>query len=233
MNFIIAGSSKGTGRELALAASSKGHRVAALARSGELLDTLKKKRRGISTYSLDLADTAHVDDTFKKIASQWNGPTTLVHTAATWTGGESVKELSSEDFNKAMNLNFYSALNPILSFIKFFKYSVNEHNTIIVFGATASLRGGKNCSAFAVPKCSLRCLCQSLAREEGGNGLHVSHIVLDGLIDNERTRGLNPGREDEKYMKMESIVNLIFYLSQQPRDAWTFELDLRPQNEVF
>ena len=232
MNFIIAGASKGTGRELAKVAAKKGHQVAAIARSKELLNTLKKEG-DIVTYPLDLANTTQVEDAFKKISGQWDGPTTLVYTAATWTGGESVRELGIEDFKQAINLNFYSALNPILSFLKFFKYSVNRTNTIIAFGATASLRGGKNCAAFAIPKCSLRYLCQSLAREEGKNGLHVSHIILDGLIDNERTRGINPGRDDEEYMQMTSIVDLIFHLSEQPRDAWTFELDLRPYNENF
>ena len=232
MNFIIVGASKGTGREFAESVAKKGHQVAAIARSEKLLASLKENKN-TTTYALNLTEAVHVDNAFREIAKQWDGPTTLVHTAATWTGGKSVRELSTDDFKIAMNLNFYAALNPILSFLKFFKYSVNRPNTIIVFGATASLRGGKNYAAFAVPKCSLRCLCQSLAREEGKNGLHVSHLILDGLIDNKRTRELNPGREDEKYMRMESIVDLIFYLSQQPRDAWTFELDLRPYNEDF
>ena len=232
MNFIIAGASKGTGRELAEIAAEKGHQVAAIARSEKLLNPLKENKN-TTTYALDLTEAAHVDNAFKEIARQWGGPTTLVHTAATWTGGKSVRELSTNDFKTAMDLNFYSALNPISSFLKFFKYSTDRPNTIIVFGATASLRGGKNCAAFAVPKCSLRYLCQSLAREESKNGLHVAHLVLDGLIDNSRTRELNPKREDEKYIKMKSIIDLVFYLSQQPKDAWTFELDLRPYNEIF
>ena len=139
----------------------------------------------------------------------------------------------SSDFHEAMNLNFYSVLNPILSFIKFFKYTPEKSNNIIVFGATASLRGSKNCSSFAVPKSALRYLCQSLAKEEGERGLHVSHLLVDGLIDNDRTRSLNVDLDEEKYIKMKSIVELIFYLTSQPKDAWTFELDLRCHNEKF
>lgn len=230
MNFIIAGASKGTGRELAKAAARKGHRVAAVARNEKLLNTLS---HGIETYPLDLTDADEVDQIFKKIAMLWQGPTTLVLAAASWTGGKVVKELSPLSIAKSMELNFYPALNPILSFLKFFKYSVERSNTIIALAATASLRASKNCTAFSIPKCSLRYLCQGLAKEEGKNGLHVCHVILDGLIDNERTRGLNPNRESEKYIKMESIVDSIFYLSEQPRDAWSFELDLRPYNEIF
>ena len=150
MNFIIAGASKGTGRELAEIAAQKGHQVAAIGRSEKLLAPLKENKN-TTTYTLDLTEAAHVDNAFKEIAGQWEGPTTLIHTAATWTGGKSVRELGVDDFKTAMNLNFYSALNPISSFLKFFKYSVDRPNTIIVFGATASLRGEKTVPLLLFP----------------------------------------------------------------------------------
>ena len=80
---------------------------------------------------------------------------------------------------------------------------------------------------------SLRILTQSLARELGPKGVHAVHLVLDGLIDNERTRKLNPHAKDENYMKMRAIAKTIYELITQDRSAWTQELDMRPYTEKF
>ncbi len=107
--------------------------------------------------------------------------------------------------------------------------------TLLFTGATASLRGAAGFSAFAGGKAALRALVQSMAREFGPQGLHVAHVIIDGLIDTPFAREhfaqrvaeagpegiLNPGHIAEAY----------WWLHSQPRDAWTFELDLRPSIE--
>ena len=104
--------------------------------------------------------------------------------------------------------------------------------TLIVSGATASLRGGARFSAFASAKFALRGLTQSLAREYQPAGVHVAHVVLDGIIDSPRSRDLH-SMDPAKMMKPDEIAQAYWQLAHQPRSTWTHELDLRPASESF
>lgn len=109
--------------------------------------------------------------------------------------------------------------------------------TILFTGATASLRGSANFAAFAGAKAALRALAQSMARELGPRGVHVAHVVIDGGIDTEFTRTRFPARhalkEQDGILNPDHIADSYWMLHQQPRDAWTHELDLRPWMEKF
>lgn len=104
--------------------------------------------------------------------------------------------------------------------------------TFIVSGATASLRGGARFSAFASAKFALRGLSQSLAREFQPAGIHVSHVILDGIIDTPRSRGLH-ALDPVKMIRPVDIAESYWQLAHQPKSAWTHELDLRPATEGF
>jgi len=67
----------------------------------------------------------------------------------------------------------------------------------------------------------------------GPEGIHAVHVVLDGLIDNKRTRQLNPKVSDDRYMQMRAISSTLINLLEQDKSAWTLELDMRPFNEPF
>lgn len=103
---------------------------------------------------------------------------------------------------------------------------------LIVSGATASRRGGARFSAFASAKFALRGLTQSLAREYQPAGVHVAHVLLDGIIDTARSRDRH-SLDPTKMMKPEDIAQAYWQLAQQPRSTWTHELDLRPLSEAF
>ena len=109
--------------------------------------------------------------------------------------------------------------------------------TILFTGATAGLRGAANFAAFAGAKHALRALAQSMARELGPRGIHVGHIVVDGAIDTEFIRSTFPERyalkEQDGILNPEHIAENYWNLHTQPRDAWTFELDLRPYMEKW
>ena len=109
--------------------------------------------------------------------------------------------------------------------------------TILFTGATASLRGSANFAAFAGAKAGLRALAQSMARELGPRGLHVAHVVIDGAIDTEFIRENFPERyalkDRDGILDPDHIAENYWLLHQQPRDAWTHELDLRPWMERF
>jgi NAD(P)-dependent dehydrogenase (short-subunit alcohol dehydrogenase family) len=109
--------------------------------------------------------------------------------------------------------------------------------TILFTGATASLRGGVGFSAFAGGKAALRALAQSMAREFGPQGLHVAHVIVDGVIDSERVRSTQPERVAalgaQGLVNPQNIAQAYLWLHQQKPDAWTFELDLRPATEKW
>lgn len=110
--------------------------------------------------------------------------------------------------------------------------------TLLFTGATASLRGAANFAAFAGAKAALRALAQSMARELGPRNIHVAHIVIDGAVDTDFIRSTFPKVYEERMPKggillPEHIAENYWNLHLQPRDAWTFELDLRPYMETW
>ncbi|MGT2455398.1 SDR family oxidoreductase [Cupriavidus basilensis] len=112
-----------------------------------------------------------------------------------------------------------------------------QRGTILFTGATAGLRGKENYAAFAGAKHALRALAQSMARELGSKNIHVAHIVVDGAIDTDFIRTNFPDRyalkDRDGILNPEHIAQNYWYLHSQPRDAWTFELDLRPWTETW
>jgi NAD(P)-dependent dehydrogenase (short-subunit alcohol dehydrogenase family) len=114
---------------------------------------------------------------------------------------------------------------------------ISQKGTIIFTGATASLRGSANFAGFSGGKMALRALAQSMARELGPLGIHVAHTIIDGAIDTEFIRTLFPERYALKdqggVLNPDHIADAYWMLHQQPRDAWTHELDLRPYMEKF
>lgn len=109
--------------------------------------------------------------------------------------------------------------------------------TILFTGATASLRGASHFAAFAGAKHALRALAQSMARELGPRGIHVAHVVVDGAIDTAFIRDNFPERfalkAQDGIINPDHLADNYWMLHQQPRDAWTHELDLRPWMEKF
>ena len=109
--------------------------------------------------------------------------------------------------------------------------------TLLFTGATASLRGAAGFAAFAGGKAALRALAQSMARELGPQGLHVAHVVIDGLIDTAFAREHFAQRMADAgaggVLDPAHIAEAYWWLHSQPRDAWTFELDLRPSVEKW
>ena len=107
--------------------------------------------------------------------------------------------------------------------------------SIFFTGATASLRGGNGFCAFAGAKFALRALAQSMARELGPQGIHVAHLVIDGAIDTAFIAENFPERYATKaqggILDPDAIAATYWSLHQQPRNAWTHELDLRPWSE--
>jgi hypothetical protein len=113
---------------------------------------------------------------------------------------------------------------------------------IFLTGATAAMRGGVGFSAFASAKFGLRALAQSAARELAPQNIHVAHLIIDAGVDTAWVRERIRAREGDealralppdRLMRPESVANAYWQLYQQPRDAWTFEQEIRPFGEKW
>ena len=109
--------------------------------------------------------------------------------------------------------------------------------TVLFTGATASLRARPPFTGFASAKAALRAVAQGLAREFGPQGIHVAHVVIDGVIDGAYARERFPdfvrAKGEDGLIDPGAIADVFLSLHRQPRSAWTHELDLRPFNETF
>ena len=109
--------------------------------------------------------------------------------------------------------------------------------TLLFTGATASLRARPPFTAFASAKAALRGVAHGMAREFGAQGLHVGHVIIDGVIDgdqvNERFPQLKEHKGEDGMLAVDAIADAYWLLHQQQRSAWTLELDLRPYRESF
>jgi NAD(P)-dependent dehydrogenase (short-subunit alcohol dehydrogenase family) len=114
--------------------------------------------------------------------------------------------------------------------------------TILFTGATASLRGGIGYAAFASAKAGLRMVAQAMARELGPKGIHVAHLIIDAGVDTafvrdriKSARGADAlaSLAPDTLMNPQSVAEAYWYMHSQPRDGWTFEMDLRPFRETW
>ncbi|WP_438985667.1 SDR family NAD(P)-dependent oxidoreductase [Aequoribacter sp.] len=109
--------------------------------------------------------------------------------------------------------------------------------TIIFTGATASLRGAAGFGAFASAKAGLRAMAQSLAKEMGPKNIHVAHVVIDAPVDTawimENVPEASQLKANDGLVVPSHLADNYLMLHKQPRDAWTFELDIRPWSESW
>jgi NAD(P)-dependent dehydrogenase (short-subunit alcohol dehydrogenase family) len=109
--------------------------------------------------------------------------------------------------------------------------------TLLFTGATASLRARPPFTAFAAAKAAERALAQGLARELGPQGVHVAHVIVDGVIDGDQVNSRIPQLKErlgaDGMLSVDALADAYWMLHAQPRSAWTFELDLRPYKESF
>jgi NAD(P)-dependent dehydrogenase (short-subunit alcohol dehydrogenase family) len=108
---------------------------------------------------------------------------------------------------------------------------------LIFTGATASIRARPPFTAFASAKAALRALAHGMAREFGAQGLHVGHVIIDGVIDGDQVNKRFPQFKerlgDDGMLAVDAIADAYWLLHRQHRSAWTLELDLRPYKETF
>jgi len=220
---IVVGAGPGLGHALVERFAQAGMAVAAVSRKG-VAPKLPKGRGMARGYACDATIGDQVKNTFARITAELGAPDLVVFNVGTWDRA-GILEISDELFQQTWRTGCFGGFLVGRAAVE--TMLPRGRGTILFTGATGSIRGGAGFAAFAVPKFGLRALAQSMARELGPKGVHVGHVIIDGMI----------GREDESpqqgFLKPSEIAEAYYQLHRQKPSAWTHEIDLRPAVEKF
>lgn len=227
---VIVGAGPGNGAAMAVEFAAAGYRVVLCARNKEKLNEIAEKIPGASTYAYDVKNTTAAPEVFTHIRREVGPVDVLVYNAGAGAFAN-IDKATLEDFQSAWEVNcrgLFLAVKEVLPDMR-----AAGKGSIVVIGATASIKGGANFAPFASAKAGQRGLAQSLARYLGPEKIHVSYVVLDGVVNLQRTRQQIPDKADEFFLEPSQIAKTVLFLAQQPPQAWSFELDLRPFGEKW
>jgi NAD(P)-dependent dehydrogenase (short-subunit alcohol dehydrogenase family) len=227
---VIVGVGEGNGAALARAFSKVGMAVALLARQSEFTAKLAATLPNARAYACDVSDATSVSEAFARMRSDLGDPMTVVYNVGSGVWGD-VESISLEAFEVSWRVNAYGALAVSREVIPAMKAAGSGN--IIFIGATASRRGGPNTAAFAPAKAAQRSLAESMARSLWPCGIHVALIVIDAVVDLPGTRRNMPDKPDSFFLKPDDMAASAVWLAQQPRSAWTFEIEVRPFGEKW
>jgi NAD(P)-dependent dehydrogenase (short-subunit alcohol dehydrogenase family) len=224
---LIVGAGSGLSASLARLFTKNGMQVALAARSTEKLASLATET-GARLFACDATRQADVEKLFADVDRAFGAPDIAVYNASFRTRGPLI-ELEPADVEKAIAV---SAFGGFLVAQQAARRMLPQGRGAILFtGASASVKGYAQSAPFAMGKFALRGLAQSLARELGPRGIHVAHFVIDGGIRSDR-RPPSPEKPDA-LLDPDAIAQSYLHVLEQPRSAWTSELELRPWMENF
>ena len=230
----ILGVGPGLGAAVARRFAREGFAVALMARNEGSVAGVREEIEGEGGAALpvtaDATDPLSLEAAFGRVREGLGDPEVFVYNAGAFQMG-GILEIAPETFDECFRANcagaFYAAQRVLPAMVE------AGRGTILLTGATASLRGSARFSALAVGKFGLRALAQSMAREFGPQGIHVAHVVIDGQINTPRVRARDPDREEHTMLSPDAIAETYWQLHSQDPTAWTLELDLRPAVERF
>jgi NAD(P)-dependent dehydrogenase (short-subunit alcohol dehydrogenase family) len=226
---LIVGVGGGLSASLARLFHKEGMAVALASRNPDRLSVLEAET-GARAYGCDAQDPASVDALFTAVDDDLGVPDIVVYNASNRARGP-VDELDPEAVRNAIMISCYGGFLVAQAAAK--RMIPQGRGTIMLTGASASVKGYPNSSGFAMGKFGLRGLAQSLARELQPKNIHVGHFVIDGGIkvsdDDERTRA----RGDDGTLDPDAIAESYLHMHRQHRSSWTWEIELRPWVENF
>ena len=225
---LIVGVGPGLGAAIARRFAREGFRIALIARNpefiGELAQELSSPGQSALAIAADASRPAELVAAIARVRAELGAISLLVHNASS-SSGDGLLGTSAAEFEATWRI---AALGAFVCARETAPDMIAAGDGAMIFtGATSSVRGG-DWLAFSSAKFALRGLAQSLARELWPRGIHVAHIIVDGLIGPNESKGTA-----EPMLQPDRMADAFFHLSEQDRSAWTLELDLRPHRERF
>jgi NAD(P)-dependent dehydrogenase (short-subunit alcohol dehydrogenase family) len=226
-NALIVGAGAGLSASLARLLARKGLRVALAARDTGKLAALCRETSA-RAFTCDAAQPDQVARVFEQLDNETGAPDVVVYNPSARARGPFV-DLVPADVERSMAVTAMGAFLVAQQAVR--RMLPKKHGAILFTGASASVKGYAQSAPFAMGKFAVRGLAQSMARELAPQGIHVAHFVIDGGIR-------NPGREEpadkpDSLLDPDAIAMSYWNILEQPRSAWTWELELRPWTERF
>lgn len=233
---LVIGAGDSTGGAIARRFAREGYIACVTRRSADklqpLIDSIRAEGGQAYGYGSDARKEEDVAALFEQIEAE-HGPVEVMVFNIGANVPSSILEETARKYFKVWEMACFSGFLNGQAAAR--RMVARGRGTILFTGATAALRGSANFAAFAGAKHALRALAQSMARELGPQNIHVAHVVVDGAIDTAFIRDTFPERyalkAQDGILNPDHIADSYWYLHSQPRDAWTFELDLRPYME--
>jgi NAD(P)-dependent dehydrogenase (short-subunit alcohol dehydrogenase family) len=224
---LVVGTGQGLGAALTRRFRSSGANVAIASRSKEKLETLAQQT-GALAFACDASQPSAVSKLFADVEEQLGPPDVVIYNASGRLRGPFV-DLDPIEVERTLAVTAFGGF--LVSQAAARRMLPRGQGVILLTGASASVKGYAKSAPFAMGKFALRGLAQSMARELSPQGIHVAHVVIDGAI---RAPGSAPdvARLDAQ-LEPAAIADSYFYLAQQPRSAWTWEIEVRPWVERF
>lgn len=224
---LIVGAGSGLSAALARLFGARGLRVAVAARDVGKLSGLVSEI-GAKAYHADASDPAKVAKLFEKVEQELGAPDVVVYNAAARARGALI-DLDPAAVERSLAVNAYGGFLVAQQAAR--RMVPRRRGAIFFTGASASVKGYSQSAPFAMGKFALRGLAQSLARELAPQGVHVAHFVIDGGI--RHPSWPEPPDRPDSLLDPNAIAKTYFDILTQPRNAWTFEVELRPWVEKF
>jgi NADP-dependent 3-hydroxy acid dehydrogenase YdfG len=227
---VVTGVGPGTGTALVQRFAAEGYRVAMLARTAERLDDLARQVPSAKAYVCDVSDQVQVNATLDLIERDMGAPSVLIHNAVGGAWG-TFTEIDPAVLNKNFQVNtmglLYLARRVAPSMV------AAGQGAIIVTGNTSAQRGRANFAGFAPTKAAQRILAEAMARDLGPKGVHVAYIVIDAVIDVPWARERFKTKPDDFFIAPAAIADEAWHVANQPRSAWSFNVEVRPYGETW
>lgn len=236
------GPRQGVGAELCHRAAARGLHVFVNGRTQDKIDAvvadIEAAGGSASSILADVTDATAVNAALEKVAADTHPLELAIYNAGNNLPGKFL-DVTPEVYEEMWRVCCMGAFLVSQATLRLMlsQQGKTERQSLLFTGASASLRGKAGFSAFASGKGALRMLTQSLAREFGPQGIHVAHVIIDGIIEGEKVRARFPeyidGLGQDGALKISAIADAFFALHEQHRTAWTQELDIRPFKENF
>jgi NAD(P)-dependent dehydrogenase (short-subunit alcohol dehydrogenase family) len=227
---LIFGAGSGISASFARLAAKNGYKLALAARRIDKLQALAAET-GAQLFAADSTRLDQVSAVFTELDRTFGRLDVVLYNAAARVRGPTA-ELDPAAVANAINVTAYGGFLVAQQAAQ--RMLKQGGGTILFTGASASVKGYPLSAAFAMGKFALRGLAQSMARELAPQGIHVAHFVIDGGVRNAAGGRLEkPGETPDSLLDPDAIAHSYLHVLQQPRSAWSWEVELRPWVERF
>jgi len=224
---LIVGAGGGISASLARLLTRQGLRVALAARNVGKLEALCRET-GAKAFTCDATNADDVEKLFADVENQFGSPDVVVYNASQRARGPFI-ELAPADVAQSIAVSAFGGFLVAQQALQ--RMLPEQHGAILFTGASASIKGFAQSAPFAMGKFALRGLAQSLAREFAPQGIHIAHFVIDGGIRS--VVRAEPADRPDSMLDPDAIALNYWNVLQQPRSAWSSELEIRPWVEKF